>query len=116
MGRLPVVLANTIASISASPDGVNMTATSSAVRQNLVENRFDRCPRAAIVASAIAMELCLKPSVWVTTSRRAGGSIAVGDAGSVRGPSLEHDDMIMPVATIAPSTSMRGQASAAIIA
>jgi|SRR6185436_6467325 hypothetical protein len=101
MGRLPVVLANTIASIPASADGDNMVATSFAVRQNCVEKRFERCPSSAIVVSAIGMELCLKPSVWVTTSTRAGGSIGVGDAAPLRDPSsLEHDDAITPVATI----------------
>jgi hypothetical protein len=78
-----------------------MVATSSAVRQKLVEKIPERRPISAIVASAIGIELCLKPSVWVTTSTRAGWSIDVGEAGlPVRGAvSLEHDDIITHVAS-----------------
>jgi hypothetical protein len=75
-----------------------MVATSSAVRQKLVEKIPERRPTSAIVASAMGMELCLKPSVWVTTSTRAGWSMDVGEAGlPLRGPvSLEHDEIITP--------------------
>jgi hypothetical protein len=51
---------------------VSIRATSSAVRQNAVVNRPDCVPSAAIVVSATAIELCLKPSVCVTTIRLAG--------------------------------------------
>jgi hypothetical protein len=90
-----------MASKPASPDGDSIVATSSAERQNLVEKIPERRPISAIVASAIGMELCLKPSVCVTTSTRAGWSIEVGEAGLlVRGAvSLEHDDIITHVAS-----------------
>src|SRR4029434_5441420 len=96
IGRLPVVLANTIASMPASPDGVSIVATSAAVRQNVGEKRFARRPRSVIVASAIGMELCLNPSVCVTTRTREGGSIELGE---VPGPSPEHDAITTPAAS-----------------
>jgi len=61
----------------------------------------ERRPISAMVASAMGMELCLKPSVCVTTSTRAGWLIDEGEAGlAVRGPlSLEHDDIITHAAS-----------------
>src|SRR5262245_16141003 len=98
IGRVPVVLAKTMASIPARPDGDSIVATSSAVRQKGVEKIPERRPMSVIVASAIGMELCLKPSVCVTTSTRAGWSIDVSEEGlSVRDAvSLEHDDNSTP--------------------
>jgi hypothetical protein len=79
-----------------------MVAMSSAVRQKLAEKMPERRPISAIVASAIGIELCLKPSVWVTTSTRAGWPIDDGEAGSaVGGPvSLEHDEIITAAASV----------------
>src|SRR5262245_20491640 len=107
IGRLPGVLANTIASVLARAKRVSIREASAAVRQEVVEKSPDRWPRALIVASAIGMELCLNPSVCVTTRTRRAGLTGVGDVGLEDLVSLEQDHIRTPNASTDPSWRCR---------
>jgi hypothetical protein len=53
------------------------------VRQNVTVKRPDVRPSVSSVVSAVGIELCLKPVVYVTTSTFDGWPAAVGEVGMV---------------------------------